>query len=110
MDRAFLPWPTRVTTHYLTTYFKLLTMHFKLCTTHSKFLETHSKFFKTHFKFTTKSEIFTTHFKIFATHFEIFTTFVASSNPHIGQITKLSCSCCPHVEQNMASKEEGGAA
>ena len=23
---------------------------------------------------------------------------------------KLSCSCCPHVEQNMASKKEGGAA
>ena len=23
---------------------------------------------------------------------------------------KLSCSCCPHVEQNMASKEGGGGA
>ena len=37
-------------------------------------------------------------------------TFAASLNPHFGQKTKLSCSCCPHVEQNMASKEEGGAA
>ena len=36
-------------------------------------------------------------------------TFAASSNPHFGQKTKLSCSCCPHVEQNIASKEEGGA-
>ena len=36
-------------------------------------------------------------------------TFAASLNPHFGQKTKLSCSCCPHVEQNMASKEEGGA-
>ena len=67
-------WPTRVTTHYLTTYLELLSTHFKLCTTHSKFLKTHSKFFETHFKFITNSEIFTTHFKIFATHFEIFTT------------------------------------
>ena len=43
-----LRWPTRVTTHYLTTYFELLSTHFKLCTTHSKFLKTHSKFFETH--------------------------------------------------------------
>ena len=69
-----LRWPTRVTTHYLTTYFELLSTHFKLYTTHSKFLKTHSKFFETHFKFTTNSEISATHFKIFATHFEIFTT------------------------------------
>ena len=67
MQNYWIRWPTRVTTHYLTTYFELLSTHFKLCTTHSKFLETH-------FKFTTNSEIFTTHFKIFATHFEIFTT------------------------------------
>ena len=63
-----LRWPTRVTTHYLTTYYELLSTHFKLCTTHSKFLKTHSKFFETHFKFTTNSEIFTTHFEIFTTH------------------------------------------
>ena len=37
-------------------------------------------------------------------------TFAASSNSHFRQKTKLSCSCCPHMEQNMASKEEGGAA
>ena len=37
-------------------------------------------------------------------------TFAASSHPHFGQKSKVSCSCCPHVEQNMASKEEGGAA
>ena len=63
-----LRWPTRVTTHYLTTYFELLSTHFKLYTTHSKFLKTHSKFFETHFKFTTNSEIFATHFEIFTTH------------------------------------------
>ena len=74
MDWAFLPWPTRVTIHDLTTYFELLSTHFKLCTTHSKFFETHSKFFEAHFKFTTNSEIFTTHFKIFTTHFKIFAT------------------------------------
>ena len=67
-------WPTRVTTHYLTTYFELVSTHFKLCTTYSKFLKTHSKFLETYFKFTENSEILTTHFKNFATHFEIFTT------------------------------------
>ena len=69
-----LPWPTRVTTHYLTTYFEVLSTHFKLCTTNSKFLKTHSKFFETHFEFTTNSEIFTTRFENFTTHFKIFTT------------------------------------
>ena len=64
----YLQWPTRVTTHYLTTYFELLSTHFKLCTTHSKFLKTHSKFFETNFKFTINSEISPKHFEIFTTH------------------------------------------
>ena len=81
MQNYWIRWPTRVTTHYLTTYFELLSTRFKLCTTHSKFLETHFKFttnseiFTAHFKiFTTHFKIFATHFEIFATHFEIFTT------------------------------------
>ena len=74
MQNYWIRWPTRVTTHYLTTYFELLSTHFKLCTTHSKFLVTHFKFTTNSEIFTAHFKIFTTHFKIFATHFEIFTT------------------------------------
>ena len=81
MQNYWIRWPTRVTTHYLTTYFELLSTHFKLCRTHSKFLETH-------FKFTTNSEIFTTHFKIFATHFEIFATHFEIFTTHSPQYPK----------------------
>ena len=101
-----LRWPTRVTTHYLTTYFELLSTHFKLCTTHSKFLKTHSKFFETHFKFTTNSEIFTTHFKIFATHFKIFATHFEIFTTHFEIFTTHS----PQAPKCWQRKRNGYAA
>ena len=99
-----LRWPTRVTTHYLTTYFELLSRHFKLCTTYSKFLKTHSKFLETYFKFTANE-----HISKSSQHISKSSQHIRPRTPSVGRekgtdtqlLLLLSTPCCvPRVDNN----------